>query len=271
MSVPTGCSRRSTRGRAPAISRRSGTRWKDEHEGDRPGIRPARARRPADPGEQRLHERHREGVRHRREAEAAARVVHRLRRVGHDDRHPVRDDRLPVLQGCRRLGLELPRGLGLRHHELRLLGRHRARRHADLRDPVPLPAEVADEHQPLRRGDDDLRRHVRRRSSPESTSAASGSPGFSSRYPNQNMVWPNFRSPLLWDVFAVGTYAFGLADVLVHGDDPRPGHAARPREDGARARDSTASSPSAGAGRAGSGIATRRPTCSSRRWRPRSC
>jgi molybdopterin-containing oxidoreductase family membrane subunit len=26
--------------------------------------------------------------------------------------------------------------------------------------------------------------------------------------PNQNLVWPNFRSPLLWDVFAVGTYAF---------------------------------------------------------------
>ncbi len=25
-------------------------------------------------------------------------------------------------------------------------------------------------------------------------------------YPNQMAVWPNFRSPLLWDVFAVGTY-----------------------------------------------------------------
>jgi molybdopterin-containing oxidoreductase family membrane subunit len=26
-------------------------------------------------------------------------------------------------------------------------------------------------------------------------------------YPNQMSVWPNFRSPLLWDVFAVSTYA----------------------------------------------------------------
>lgn len=26
-------------------------------------------------------------------------------------------------------------------------------------------------------------------------------------YPNQMGMWPNFRSPLLWDVFAVGTYA----------------------------------------------------------------
>ncbi|HLE59989.1 MAG TPA: NrfD/PsrC family molybdoenzyme membrane anchor subunit, partial [Thermoanaerobaculaceae bacterium] len=25
-------------------------------------------------------------------------------------------------------------------------------------------------------------------------------------YPNQMQVWPNFRSPLLWDVFAVSTY-----------------------------------------------------------------
>jgi Ni/Fe-hydrogenase subunit HybB-like protein len=27
-----------------------------------------------------------------------------------------------------------------------------------------------------------------------------------SRYPNQMGMWPNFRSPLLWDVFAVSTY-----------------------------------------------------------------
>ncbi len=26
-------------------------------------------------------------------------------------------------------------------------------------------------------------------------------------YPNQNAIWPQFRSPLLWDVFAVSTYA----------------------------------------------------------------
>jgi Ni/Fe-hydrogenase subunit HybB-like protein len=26
-------------------------------------------------------------------------------------------------------------------------------------------------------------------------------------YPNQMRIWPNFRSPLLWDMFAIGTYA----------------------------------------------------------------
>jgi molybdopterin-containing oxidoreductase family membrane subunit len=25
-------------------------------------------------------------------------------------------------------------------------------------------------------------------------------------YPNERAIWPNFRSPLLWDVFAVSTY-----------------------------------------------------------------
>ncbi len=25
-------------------------------------------------------------------------------------------------------------------------------------------------------------------------------------YPNQRLIWPNFRSPLVWDLFAVGTY-----------------------------------------------------------------
>jgi molybdopterin-containing oxidoreductase family membrane subunit len=25
-------------------------------------------------------------------------------------------------------------------------------------------------------------------------------------YPNQRYLWPNFKSPLVWDVFAIGTY-----------------------------------------------------------------
>jgi Ni/Fe-hydrogenase subunit HybB-like protein len=34
-----------------------------------------------------------------------------------------------------------------------------------------------------------------------------GWPGCSSRSPTPTAIWPNFRSPLLWDVFAVSTYA----------------------------------------------------------------
>ena len=69
--------------------------------------------------------------------------------------------RLAVLAGDRHLGPQRSRRLGVRHHQLRLLDRHRPRRHADLGHPLPLPPEVAHRDQPLRRGDDDLRRHVR--------------------------------------------------------------------------------------------------------------
>ena len=61
--------------------------------------------------------------------------------------------------------------------------------------------------QPLRRGDDDLRRRLRRHvpADPRRPSVA-GVTGCS-RIPNTMNVWPQFRSPLMWDVFAVSTYA----------------------------------------------------------------
>ena len=78
--------------------------------------------------------------------------------------------------------------------------------------------------------------------------------------PNQMSMWPNFRSPLLWDVFAVSTYFtvsllfwyMGLIPDLAtlrdraKTQDPR--------------RSSTASSRSAGAARTATGSTTRRPT-----------
>ena len=50
-------------------------------------------------------------------------------------------------------------------------------------------------------------------------------------YPNTMGIWPQFRSPLIWDVFAVSTYVHGLAAVLVHRPRARPGDAARPGEE----------------------------------------
>ena len=44
-------------------------------------------------------------------------------------------------------------------------------------------------------------------------------------YPNTMGLWPQFRSALVWDVFAVGTYFTGLADLLVHRHDSRSGDA----------------------------------------------
>ena len=49
--------------------------------------------------------------------------------------------------------------------------------------------------------------------------------------PNTDLnMWQNFRSPLIWDVFAVTTYLHGFAAVLVHRPGSGSGHAARPRD-----------------------------------------
>ena len=49
--------------------------------------------------------------------------------------------------------------------------------------------------------------------------------------PNTDLnMWQNFRSPLIWDVFAVSTYLHGFAAVLVHRPGSRSGHPARPRD-----------------------------------------
>ena len=48
-------------------------------------------------------------------------------------------------------------------------------------------------------------------------------------YPNTMGLWPNFRSPLIWDVFAVSTYATVSALFWFVGPHPRLRHPARPR------------------------------------------
>ncbi len=70
-------------------------------------------------------------------------------------------DQLHARDRHRRLGQQHPGRLGVRHHQLRLVDRHRPRRHADLRDPPALPAAVAHVDQPLRRGDDPVRGRLR--------------------------------------------------------------------------------------------------------------
>jgi Ni/Fe-hydrogenase subunit HybB-like protein len=48
--------------------------------------------------------------------------------------------------------------------------------------------------------------------------------------PNQMQMWPNFNSPLLWDVFRRIDLLHGIAAVLVCGARSRFRHPARPRE-----------------------------------------
>ena len=60
-------------------------------------------------------------------------------------------------------------------------------------------------HQPRRRGHDHFRRHVRWRL-PGVHVGRVWFAWYLAPIPNGNAIWPNFRSPLLWDVFAVSTY-----------------------------------------------------------------
>ena len=88
-------------------------------------------------------------------------------------------------------------------------------------------------------------------------------------YPNTMLLWPQFRSPLVWDVFAVSTYATVSLLFWYVGLDPRPRDAARPRQQSLSSRSSTAFSPWAGAALPGTGSAIRPPTCCWAGWRRR--
>ena len=54
-------------------------------------------------------------------------------------------------------------------------------------------------------------------------------------YPNTMGVQPQFRSPLVWDVFAVSTYATVSLLFWYRRPDARPGHPARPHAEPLRA------------------------------------
>ena len=78
----------------------------------------------------------------------------------------VRDDpalrhHLSAHQRRGNLGRQRAGRVGIRHRQLRLVGRDRPRGHADLGHSAAAQAEVAHQHQPLRRSDDPVRRRLR--------------------------------------------------------------------------------------------------------------
>ena len=103
---------------------------------------------------------HRQGLRHRRSADAVLVVAGLPALRGHRARRAVLH-RLPDLERRRRLGRKQAGRLGVGHHELRVLDRYRPRRHAHLGDPFPHAAEVAHLDQSRRGSDDALRGHLR--------------------------------------------------------------------------------------------------------------
>ncbi len=128
------------------------------------------------------------------------------------------------------VGLEHPGGVGVRYHQLRVLDRHRARRHTHFGHSLPVPAEVADEHQPLLGSHDYFRRDL--------CWSLSGH----SRWPLLVCVVhvsiaelkPYFPElPLRSPVGSLRGFDLlhNLADLLVHRSHPGPWHASRPGEE----------------------------------------
>ncbi len=137
---------------------------------------------------------------------------------------------LAARQGHRHLGHQHPGRLGLRDHQLRLVDRHRPRRHADLGDPAAVPAGVAHLDQPLRRGDDAVRGGLRR-----PVPAAPLGPAVARllAVPLSEHDGPLAAVPQPADLGRLrGLHLrHGVAAVLVRRPDPRPGDAARPGEE----------------------------------------
>ena len=90
-------------------------------------------------------------------------------------------------------------------------------------------------------------------------------------YPNTMGLWPQFRSPLIWDVFAVSTYGTVSALFWFTGLVPDMATLRDRAKSRIGAGGSTACWRSAGAARRGTGSATRWRTCCSPASRRRSC
>ena len=103
------------------------------------------------------------------------------------------------------MGKSDPCRLGLGHYQFRFLDRYRTRWHAHLGHPVFAPAKLAHVDQPLCGGDDafcgDLRGDF-----PGIHVGRFWMAWYMAPIPNNWAIWPNFRSALMWDVFAVSTY-----------------------------------------------------------------
>ena len=90
-------------------------------------------------------------------------------------------------------------------------------------------------------------------------------------YPDTMALWPQFRSPLVWDVFAVSTYFTVSLDLLVHRDRCRTWRRCATRRGPMETDRLRRCWRWVGAGRPFTGSGTNRPTCSWRVWPRRWC
>ena len=165
-----------------------------------------------------------------------------------------------LAKGTGIFGVNVPVGLGLRHHQLRLVDRDRPRRDAHLRDPAPAAAAVAHLDQPLRGGDDALRRGLRGHVPDPAHGPPLGGRLLADALPEHDGPLAQLPQPPHLGRVRGLDLRHGLRPLLVRGPHPRPRDAARPGAAPGRQDGSTACWPWAGGARPGTGPTTRRPT-----------
>ena len=140
-----------------------------------------------------------------------------------------------LVRGRRDLGDRQPGDVGVRDRQLRLVDRDRPRRDADLGDPAAAEAGLADVDQPVRRGDDAVRRRLRR-----AVPAAAHGPAvvllLAAALPEHDGALAAVAEPAGLGRVRGLDLRDGLAAVLVRRPDPRPGDPARPARSNRSAR-----------------------------------
>ena len=155
------------------------------------------------------------------------------------------------INGIGIVGRQHHRRLGLRHRELCLVDRHWQRRHAHLLDPAADAAGWRALDQPLRRDHDTIRRRDRRHL-PDPAPRPADVFLLARALSEHDALWPQWRSPLVWDFWAIVSYLLFSIVFFYVGLCPisRPCATAPAREPD---RSFTAPSRSAGAARHGTG------------------
>ena len=174
---------------------------------------------------------HRQDREPRPHQEDADRLVRRLRDLVRAADGDARHRRPPAVHGNRDLGQQHPGRLGLRHHQLRLVDRDRPCRHADLGDPAAAEAAVAHVHQPLRRGDDALRRGLRRDVPDPAHGPVLDRVLLADAVPEHDGPLAQLQEPADLGRVRGVDLRHGVGPLLVRRADPRPRDAARPRSE----------------------------------------
>ena len=143
-----------------------------------------------------------------------------------------------IYKGLGVTGYGQPNAVGGLHHQLRFLGRYRALGHADLGDSLSVPHRW---RTAVYRCAETMTVFAVLTAGLFPTDPSWAACGFSTGclpYPNERYLQPDFRSPLVWDVFAISTYLTISTLFLFDGPDSRYRECARSRRPGG-ARSST--------------------------------